>query len=164
MKLNQNNVAYIDGANLYKGAEQLGWNLDYRRLRIWLCEKYGVQQAYLFLGLVPKYKNLYTNLQEKGFTLVFKEVTYDGDGKIKGNCDADIVVRAMRDAYENTFDKVVLISSDGDYASLVSFLIEKKKMLVVLSPYETKKCSILLKRTGVSIAYISNQKAILQVQ
>ncbi|MFH1170230.1 MAG: NYN domain-containing protein [Candidatus Vogelbacteria bacterium] len=164
MKLNQNNVAYIDGANLYKGAEQLGWNLDYRRLRVWLREKYGVQQAYLFLGLVPKYKSLYTNLQEKGFTLVFKEVTYDGNGKVKGNCDADIVVRAMRDAYENTFDKVVLVSSDGDYASLVSFLIEKEKMLVVLSPYETKKCSVLLKRTGVPIAYISDQKSVLQIQ
>ena len=59
VKLKQNNVAYIDGANLYKGAEQLGWSLDYRRLRVWLREKYGVQQAYLFLGLVPKYKNLY---------------------------------------------------------------------------------------------------------
>ncbi len=164
MKLNQNNVAYIDGANLYKGAEQLGWNLDYRRLRIWLRDKYGVEQAYLFLGLVPKYKILYTSLQEKGFTLVFKEVIYDGDGKIKGNCDVDIVVRAMRDAYEDTFNKAVLISSDGDYASLVSFLIEKRKMLSVLSPYETKKCSVLLKRTGVSIAYISDQKAILQAR
>src|SRR3989344_5400564 len=163
-KSNQNNVAYIDGANLYKGAEELGWKLDYRRLRIWLREKYGVQQAYLFLGLVPKYKNLYTNLQEKGFTLIFKEITYDGNGKVKGNCDADIVMRAMRDAYENTFDKVVLISSDGDYASLVSFLIEKGKMLAVLSPYETRKCSVLLKRTSVPIAYISDQKAILQAQ
>lgn len=149
---------------MYKGAEQLGWNLDYRRLRVWLHEKYKVRQAYLFLGLVPKYKSLYTNLQEKGFTLVFKEVTYDGNGKAKGNCDADIVVRVMRDAYESTFDKVVLVSSDGDYASLVSFLIEKGKMLTVLSPYETKKCSVLLKRTGVSIAYISDQKSALQVQ
>jgi len=164
VKLKQNNVAYIDGANLYKGAEQLGWSLDYRRLRIWLREKYGVQRAYLFLGLVPRYKNLYTNLQEKGFTLIFKEITYDGNGKIKGNCDADIVVRAMRDAYENTFNKAVLVSSDGDYASLVSFLIEKEKMMVVLSPYETKKCSILLKRTGASITYISDQRSILQIR
>lgn len=131
---------------------------------MWLREKYGVQQAYLFLGLVPKYKNLYTDLQEKGFTLVFKEVTYDGSGKVKGNCDADIVVRVMRDAYENNFEKAILVSSDGDYASLVSFLIEKGKMKTVLSPYETEKCSILLKRTGVSIAYICDQKTILQVQ
>lgn len=157
-----NNVAYIDGANLHKGVAQLGWTLDYGRLRIWLREKYGVQQAYLFLGLVPKYKNLYTRLQEQGYTLVFKEVTYDGAGKIKGNCDADIVVHAMRNAYENNFDRALLISSDGDYASLVSFLIEKNKLIIILSPASAKKCSILLKRTGAKIAYIGDQKNILK--
>ncbi len=160
----QNNIAYIDGANLHKGAIELGWALDYGKLRIWLREKYGVRQAYLFLGLVPKYKNLYTYLQEQGYTLIFKEVTYDGNGKIKGNCDADIVVRVMRDAYENRFEQAVLVSSDGDYASLVSFLVEKNKIRTVLSPYETKRCSILLKKTGVSIAYIGDQKIILQSQ
>ena len=157
----ENNIAYIDGANLHHGAKDLGWELDYRRFRVWLREKYNVEQAYIFLGLVPKYKDLYTNLQEKGFTLVFKEVTYDGDGKIKGNCDADIVVKVMRDAYENKFNKAILVSSDGDYASLVSFLIEKQKIKVILSPYGTKKCSILLKRTGAAIAYIGEQREIL---
>ena len=162
MKKQQNNYAYIDGANLHNGAKQLGWELDYGKLRVWLQEKYAVTQAYLFLGLIPKYKNLYTHLQELGFTLVFKEVTYDIQGKAKGNCDADIVVKVMRDAYENNFDKAILISSDGDYASLVSFLIEKQKIQTVLSPYETKRCSVLLKRTGVSIAYIADKRTILE--
>ncbi len=35
--------------------------------------------AYIFIGLIPKYKDLYTYLQEAEFTLVFKEVIYDGD-------------------------------------------------------------------------------------
>lgn len=96
-----------------------------------------------------------------GYTLVFKDVTYDNAGKVKGNCDADIVVRAMRDSYENNFDTAVLVSSDGDYASLVAFLIEKQKLRAVLSPYGTKKCSILLKRTGAPIAYIGDQESVL---
>lgn len=161
--LKPNNVAYIDGANLHKGIEQLGWSLDYTRFQVWLREKYAVQKIYLFIGLIPKYASLYTNLQEKGYTLIFKDVIYDRDGKVKGNCDTDLVVRTMRDVYESPFDKVILVSSDGDYASLVSFLLEKKKILTVLSPYETSKCSILLKRTNVSIAYISDQRAILQM-
>jgi len=161
MKAGRNNVAYIDGANLHKAASQLGWTLDYAKLRIWLDEKYGIRHAYLFLGLLPRYKNLYTHLQDIGYKLVFKEVTYDGNGKPKGNCDADIVVRAMRDAYENTFDRAVLVSSDGDYASLVSFLIEKRKLSAILSPAIPEKCSILLKRTGAKISYISDQRSIL---
>ena len=158
----ENNVAYIDGANLHKGIETLEWEFDYGRFRVWLKEKYGVKQAYLFLGLIPKYKDLYTKLQEQGYTLVFKEVIFDGEGKAKGNCDADIVVHAMQGAYENKFDTAILISSDGDYAPLVKFLKERKKIDSIISPYETKKCSILLKRTGVKISYIKDQKNILR--
>jgi uncharacterized LabA/DUF88 family protein len=159
-----NNVAYIDGANLHNGTKQLDWKFDYNRFRIWLQEKYGVKQAYLFLGLMPKYKDLYKNLQEAGYTIVFKEVIFDGEGKAKGNCDADIVVQAMQDAYENRFDSSILVSSDGDYTPLVKFLMSKSKIDTVISPYQTKKCSILLKRTGVKIAYITDKKEILRSQ
>ncbi len=160
----KNNIAYIDGANLHKASLQLSWKLDYARLRIWLMEKYGVKQAYLFLGLIPKYKNLYTYLQEIGFTIVFKDVTYYGKGKVKGNCDADLIVRAMKEAYENTYEKAVLVASDGDYVALVSFLIEKQKFETILSPASSEKCSILLKRTGAKIAYINDQQSILEAQ
>ena len=95
----QKNFAYIDGANLHKGIGDLGWKLDYRRFRVWLKEKYSVEKAYIFIGLVPKYKDTYTFLQEAGYTLVFKETTYDGAGNVKGNCDADLVLWAVRDAY-----------------------------------------------------------------
>ncbi len=161
MKPAGDNCAYIDGANLHKGVESLGWKLDYKKLRVWLREKYGVDKAYLFLGLIPRYTQLYKYLQEVGFTLVFKEVIYDSNGKPKGNCDADLVLQTTRDTYEDKFGKVVIVASDGDYAGLVKFLQEKNKLLTVLSPSNQKKCSILLKRTGVKIAYLNDQRSIL---
>ena len=163
MRKKENNFAYIDGANLHKGVASLGWGLDYTRFRVWLSEKYGVYTAYLFIGLIPKYKELYKFLQESVFTIVFKEVVYDGDGKPKGNCDADLVVQAMQDAYENKFARAVLIASDGDYAGLVKFLLKKRKFSVVLSPHPKERCSILLKRTGARIAYISDQRSRLEL-
>ena len=81
MKLNPDIVAYIDGANLHQGVKSLGWKLDYPRFRVWLSDKYGIGRAYIFIGLISKYKDLYTHLQEAGFTLVFKEVIFDGNGK-----------------------------------------------------------------------------------
>ena len=156
------NFAYIDGANLHRGVISLGWTLDYRRFRIWLREKYSVERAYIFIGLVPKYKDLYTHLQEVGFTLVFKETTYDGHGQVKGNCDADLVLCVVRDAYENAFEQTIIVSSDGDYAGLIKFLMEKNKIRTVLSP--NNKCSILLKRTSVPIAYLDSQRSILKMQ
>ncbi|MDO8435872.1 MAG: NYN domain-containing protein [bacterium] len=158
----KNNFAYIDAANLHKGVASLGWVLDYKRFRVWLLEKYEVRTAYLFIGLIPKYKELYKRLQEWGFTLVFKEVVYDDDGKPKGNCDADLVLQATRDTYENRFDNAIIITSDGDYSGLVKFLQERHKLLGILSPRNKEKCSILLKRTGARIAYINDQRSHLE--
>ncbi len=161
-KEKQNNYAYIDGANLYNGINDAGWILDYFRFRVWLTEKYKVKHAYIFIGMIPRYKDLYKYLQESGFTLVFKEVVYTGDGKPKGNCDADLVLQVARDIYEEKTSGAILVSSDGDYASLVSFLMEKKKLVTILSPSKEKKCSILLKRTNAKISYISDQHLILE--
>lgn len=155
-KQKQNNYAYIDGANLHKGASGFSWQLDYKKLRIWLRDKYSIEKAYLFIGLIPKYKNLYTYLQEVGYTLIFKETTYDTDGKAKGNCDADLVLKATVDYYENKANKVVLVSSDGDYASLVAFFKEKKSLLALVSP--NNKCSFLLRKLNIPIVYLDSQK------
>ena len=164
MQEKENNFAYIDGANLHRGISSFGWQLDYARFRVWLSEKYGVRRAYIFIGLIPKYKGLYTYLQEAGFTLAFKEVVYDGDGKPKGNCDADLVLQALRNIYEDKFNKAVIVSSDGDYAGLVKFLHERSKLKTILSPHTKELCSILLKRTDAPIAYLNDQRSILQVQ
>ncbi len=162
IRTGKNNIAYIDAANLHNGIESLGWELDYSRFRVWLTEKYLVERAYLFIGLVSKYKDLYAYLQEAGFTLIFKETTYDGEGKVKGNCDADLVLQAARDYYEKKFETAIIVTSDGDYASLVKFLNDKKKIRAVLSPASEKKCSVLLKRTDVPIIYLNDKRPILE--
>ena len=119
---------------------------------MWLNNKYQIKRAYIFVGLIPKYKDLYAYLEQVGFTLVFKETTFDNEGKVKGNCDADLVLQAACDVYEKVFDKAVIISSDGDYASLVKFMQSKDKLLAILSP--SNHCSILLKRTNARIVYL----------
>lgn len=158
MKPELNDHAYIDGANLHKGVADLGWKLDYQKFRSWIRQKFGVTNAYLFIGLMPKYADLYTSLQSAGYKLVFKEVIYDGSGRAKGNCDADLVLYAVRDYYEKHPAHVILVSSDGDYAPLVRFWQEKKVLCAVVSPAPRDKCSILLKRTGVPIIYLDDIK------
>ncbi len=161
-KCNENNSAFIDGANLFCGIKDSGWILDYRKFRIWLLEKYSVKKAYLFIGFVKKYEFLYRNLKNIGYILIFKETVSTKDGKIKGNCDADLVLSAAQGAYENLYDRVILVSSDGDYVSLVKFLVKRNKFKIILSP--DIKCSLLLKRVGVKIVYLNDQKNILEAK
>lgn len=158
MKQKENNYAYIDGNNLYRGVNNSGWKIDFFRFRKWLTDKYKVTRAYYFIGLIPREKDMYEALQKAGFTLMFKEVVYGSDGKAKGNCDADLVLQAVRDVYENSCEKLALITSDGDYAGLAKFLQEKSKLKIILSPSVQEKCSILLKRTSAPITYLNDVK------
>ncbi len=145
MKSSENNYAFIDSQNLNLGIQKLGWKLDYHKFRIYLNEKYGVKKAYIFIGFVALNQSLYDHLQEAGFILKFKPTVPDAHGKIKGNVDADLVLQAILEL--KNYDKAVIITSDGDFYSLVQYLYENNKLKVVLSPDE-KNCSSLLKQTA----------------
>ncbi len=108
-------------------------------------EKYKVSKAYLFIGYIPANQDLYSLLQGAGYILVFKPTLPDKDGKVKGNVDADLVLQAMID-YEK-YDKAVIITSDGDFYSLVKYLYKNNKLRCVISPY-VETCSTLLKKTA----------------
>jgi len=145
MKKIENNYAFIDSQNLNLGIQKLGWKLDYRKFRVYLTEKYSVKKAYIFIGFVLLNQSLYDRLQEAGFIVKFKPTVPDADGRIKGNIDADLVLRAVLEF--NEYDKAVIVSSDGDFYSLVQYLYEHKKLEVVLSP-DMENCSNLLKQTA----------------
>jgi hypothetical protein len=51
--LRPNNLAFIDGQNLYYGTAKRKvdpWKIDLLRFRIYLSQKYHVDKAYYFLG------------------------------------------------------------------------------------------------------------------
>jgi uncharacterized LabA/DUF88 family protein len=140
-----NNAAFIDSQNLHLGTLAIGWKLHWRKFRIFLAEKYGVEKAFLFVGFIPENQQLYTSLQESGYILVFKPVLPPKSGKHKGNVDADLVLRAMTE-YPN-YERAVVVTSDGDFYSLVDYLYQTKKLETVLSP-SPGTCSALLKKAA----------------
>lgn len=147
MKKLENNFAFIDGANLHKGSKELGFEMDYKKFRGWIRQKYGIKRAYVFIGLIPKYAELYRYLQECGFILIFKETVSNETGDVKGNCDAELVLSSVCDYYEKQFDSCILITGDGDFGCLAEFLNNKKALKCVLAPNK-KKCSFLLRNKG----------------
>lgn len=152
----QNNFAYIDGQNLNLGIQSLGWKLDYSRFRKYLFDKYSVTTAYYFIGYVAGNQPLYSELQKAGYVLVFKPTIPDGDGKIKGNIDADLVLQAMIDF--SNYDKAIIVTSDGDFYSLVKHLYKHDKLRFVMSPH-VKTCSSLLKiEAKEKIVFMDNLK------
>ena len=116
--------------------------------------KSTTSKKHIFIGFVALNQSLYDRLQEAGFILKFKQTIPDEDGKIKGNIDADLVLQVALEL--NNFDKAVIVSSDGDFYSLVQYLYENDKLKVVLSP-DIENCSNLLKQTAKEKIWFMNE-------
>lgn len=132
------NEAFIDGQNFYLASINTNdaWRIDLKRFRIYLKEKYQVGRAYYFIGAMnEKYLDLYKIIQEAGYILMFREHSLEMAGHKKGNVDTDIVFEIMRKLADwEDFDKVVLISGDGDYFKMVKYLIDKNRLEKLLAP------------------------------
>ncbi|MBI4185823.1 NYN domain-containing protein [Candidatus Berkelbacteria bacterium] len=131
-----NSFAFIDSQNLNLGVKSAGWQLEFRKFRLYLKHKFEVSKAYLFIGMVPGNEVMYRRLQEMGYILVFKPtMQYKKDGKIvtKGNLDAELVLYASTITYAK-YDRAIIVSGDGDFHCLVEFLVERGKLLKILAP------------------------------
>jgi uncharacterized LabA/DUF88 family protein len=144
--------AFIDNQNLNVTIQSLGWKVNWQRFRKFLTDKYGVTQAYMFIGYVPEFEDMYEKLHDAGFSIVLKP-TYDmtkprpeeepkkeekkseeAEEKkpVKGNVDAELVLWAMKEM--PNYDKAVIVSGDGDFYSLVEYLEEQGKLGKILTP------------------------------
>ncbi|MEK7507274.1 MAG: hypothetical protein AAB585_01890 [Patescibacteria group bacterium] len=92
MKTKENNFAFIDSQNLNLSIRSLGWDLDFKKFRVYLKKKYQVTKTFLFIGYVEGNNDLYVALQETGFICIFKPTLKYKDGSTKGNCDAELVL------------------------------------------------------------------------
>lgn len=144
------NIAFVDGQNLHMGTakrEVDPWKIDLARFRVYLERKYNVAKVYYFLGYVQDTnQDLYEEIQNSGFVLVFREHNPAMIGKKKGNVDSDIIFQIMKKMYKREdFKNIVLISGDGDYKLIVDFLIEESRFEKILFP-DRKRASSLYKK------------------
>jgi len=102
-------------------------------------------------------QDLYDEIQEAGFILKFREHNTIMLGKKKGNVDSDIIFNIMKKLYQNdNFNKVVLVSGDGDYKMLVDFLISEKRLEKILFPNKKFASSLYKNITGTYYDYLDN--------
>ncbi|MDZ7744224.1 MAG: NYN domain-containing protein [Candidatus Saccharibacteria bacterium] len=143
--------AFIDSQNLNVSVQRLGWKMDWKKFRQFLTDKYGVSQAYMFIGYIPEQEKMYEQLHDTGFAVVLKPTfdmtrprpegddqdksksnTAEEDKHVKGNVDADLVLWAMKEMKH--YDKAIIVSGDGDFYSLVEYLEAENKLLKLLAP------------------------------
>jgi uncharacterized LabA/DUF88 family protein len=146
-----NVYAFIDSQNLNVSTQKFGWKMDWRKFRQFLDERFGVTKAFMFIGYMPENEELYEQMHEAGYMVVLKPtfdltrarevqpistaetpVKEEDKKPVKGNIDADLVLWAMKEL--NSYDKAIIVSGDGDFYSLVEYLVEQGKLLHLLAP------------------------------
>ena len=77
----------------------------------------------------------YSRLQTFGYQLFLKPVKLyeqdDGTTKRKANCDVDMAFHLMKE--KGNFDKVIVLSGDGDFLPVLKYLKAAGKEVIILS-------------------------------
>ena len=59
------NITFIDGQNLHLGIKEEGWNIDLKKLRIYLKDKYSVVEAIILLDILKMIIKIYMTIFKK---------------------------------------------------------------------------------------------------
>jgi uncharacterized LabA/DUF88 family protein len=82
-----------------------------------------------------KQVHFYQKLEKFGYQLILKPVKLyvdeDGSQKRKANCDVEMAFYLMRD--RNAFERVLILSGDGDFLPVLKHLREAKKEVLILA-------------------------------
>jgi uncharacterized LabA/DUF88 family protein len=131
-------LVIIDAANLESSVKDLGWWIDYIKLRD-LFDKNNLVEIrnYCVHHGTDNQNKFFTFLKNNGFSLITKPLKVirqtdieKGDLR-KANFDVEIAIDAIEMA--DRYDTIVLFSGDSDFNYLLRILRRKNKKTIVIS-------------------------------
>lgn len=138
---------FIDGANLYKTARNLGFDIDYRSLLARVSEKCRLIRAYYYTAIQEDKDQDYSPLRPlvdwlhyNGYAMVTKparEFT-DATGKkrFKGSIDIELAIDMVQLA--DKLDHIILFTGNGDFRRAVEAVQIKGVRVTVCSSMKSQ--------------------------
>ena len=115
-------MIFIDGANLFYAASQMGIEIDYAKLLRYFEQQSTLVYAFFYTGVDPsntRQQAFLTWMRRNGYRVVTKDMILNSTGsKRVSRMNVEIAVDMMRFAQD--CDTEILISGDGDLAYAVS--------------------------------------------
>jgi uncharacterized LabA/DUF88 family protein len=124
-------AAFVDIQNMYHSAKNLyGSNVNFSQI---LQDSVGHRQliraiAYVVRAEGPKEQAFFDALEKSGFELKVKDIQIYAGGAKKADWDVGMAIDALTIAKH--VDVVILITGDGDFTPLVSYLQNNEGALV----------------------------------
>lgn len=136
-------VLYFGGVEIYS------FNFDYlenntvpiaslEKYLIGLIKERGNKMSEAMLLLLNRHfqrVRFYLKLEKFGYELHLKPVKLyeqdDGTTKRKANCDVDMAFYLMKE--KDNYDKIIILSGDGDFLPVLKYLRERDKEVIILA-------------------------------
>ncbi len=166
---------YIDGGNLYHNLKQTGFssmNFDFQKFVKSFVGKRTLEGVRYYIGQIKpidgdkksqelhKHQQiLFEKLKKAGFYIVRGRIRQIGKIFTEKGVDVRIGIDLVEGAYENRYDRAILISSDGDLAPAVEMVTRKGKKVEIVG-FEHKPSYSLMQKTNI---YHSVKKSDLQL-
>ncbi len=138
---------FIDGANLYKAARSLGFDMDYKNLLSKTRAESNLVRAYYYTSIQEDRSQDYSPLRPlvdwldyNGYTMITKtarEFTdQTGKKRFKGSIDIEMVVDMM--VMSEKLDHVILFTGNGDFRSAIEAVQRKGVRVTVISTVKSQ--------------------------
>lgn len=131
-------AVFIDAANILYSQKDLGWKIDYSKLKKFFKSNFSIYGLFYYTGKVGAYDKqikFLSKLKQLGYHITAKEVKFikikDNKFLPKGNLDVELALDAYR--LKNYYQTLILMSGDSDFAYLLDLLVKEKKQIIVIS-------------------------------
>jgi len=133
--LNRGRIAiFIDGANLFYAALQLGIEIDYVKLLGSLTSGARLLRAFFYTGVDltnEKQQNFLLWMRHNGYRVVTQELTQFPDGSKKADLNVKIAVDMLK--LVGCYDTAILVSGNGELAYAVNAVSYQGVRLEIVS-------------------------------
>lgn len=154
---------FVDVSNMYHSAKNLyGKRVNFKEL---LREAVSGRKliratAYVVKTETEEEMHFFEALSQQGFEVKMKDLQIFAGGAKKADWDVGIAVDAIKIA--DKLDVIVLVTGDGDYLPLVSFLQNTKGCLVEVMAFRQTASSRLVEESDDFTNLSDNQKFLLR--
>jgi len=134
---NQRVGVFIDVQNMYHSAKNLYQrNVNFANvLKAAVAGRQLIRaNAYVIQSQVHEEKGFFQVLEQQGFDVIMKDLQVFAGGSKKADWDVGMAIDAIKMA--NRLDSIILVTGDGDFVPLVTYLQENKGCLVEVLAFE----------------------------
>lgn len=139
---------FVDVGNMYHSAKNLyGARVNFQQvLKTAIAERKLIRAiAYVVEGRGPEESSFFEALYKQGFEVKIKELQIFPGGAKKGDWDVGISIDTIKMA--DRLDAIILVTGDGDFIPLVTYLQENKGCQVEIIAFGKTASAKLIETT-----------------